>query len=79
MLVIGHRRLQERSKQSYVSAASIALIYVGLGRKDEAFDWLERSYQAQVPLLPLKRNHMWDPLRDDPRFDDLLRRMNLAP
>jgi len=72
-------QLQERSKQSYVSAASIALIYVGLGRKDEAFDWLERSYQAQVPLLPLKRNHMWDPIRDDPRFHDLLRRINLEP
>ena len=72
-------QLQERSKQSYVSAASIALIYVGLGRKDEAFDWLERSYQAQEPLLPLKVDPMWDPLRDDPRFHDLLRRMNLMP
>jgi len=72
-------QLQERSKQSYVSASSIALIYMGLGRKDEAFDWLERSYQAQEPLLQLKVNPMYDPLRDDPRFTDLLRRMNLEP
>ncbi len=49
------------------------------GAQDEAFDWLERGYQAQVPLLPLKVNHMWDPLHDDPRFQDLLRRMNLEP
>ena len=74
-------QLQERSKQSYVPASSIALTYMGLGRKDEAFGWLERSYQAQDPLLTISVNNepMFDPLRDDPRFQDLLRRMNLEP
>ena len=70
---------QLRSKQGYVPAASIAVIYSGLGRKDEAFDWLERSHRAQEPLLNLKVGAPWDPLRDDPRFTDLLRRMNLQP
>ncbi|MDA2935190.1 tetratricopeptide repeat protein, partial [Acidobacteria bacterium AH-259-D05] len=72
-------QLQERSKQSYVSASSIAFIHMGLGRKDEAFDWLERSNQAQESLLTLKVDPIFDPLRDDPRFHDLLLRMNLEP
>jgi len=70
---------QLQSKQSYVPANSIARIYLGLGRKDETFDWLERSYRAQEPLHGLKIAPAWDPLRDDPRFQDLLLRMNLEP
>ena len=70
---------QLQSKQSYVPADSIAMIYSGLGRKDEALDWLERSFRAREPLYDLKAAQAYDPLRDDPRFTDLLRRMNLEP
>ena len=70
----------ERAKQEYVPENTFAWIYAGLGETDQAFEWLERAYQARVADLPYIKNHSrWDPLRDDPRFQDLLRRMNLEP
>ncbi len=70
----------ERAKQEYVPENTFAWIYAGLGETDQAFEWLERAYQARVADLPYIKNHSrWDPLRDDPRFADLLRRMNLEP
>ncbi len=50
-----------------------------LGEKDQAFEWLERSYQERDLGAWLRVELQWDPLRDDPRFTDLLRRMNLEP
>ncbi|MHC4143457.1 MAG: protein kinase domain-containing protein [Planctomycetota bacterium] len=57
----------------------IALIYVALGEKDQAFRWLEAAYgPPNHPYLPwMKHSPEFKPLRDDPRFGDLLRRMNL--
>ena len=73
-------QLKDLSKQKYVSAYDIALIYVGLGEKDQAFAWLERAYEERCPTLEfLKVEPSLDPLRSDPRFADLLRRMNLQP
>ena len=70
----------ERAKQEYVPENTFAWIYAGLGETDQAFEWLERAYQARVADLPYIKNHSrWDPIRDDPRFQDLLRRMNLEP
>ncbi|MHC4518951.1 MAG: protein kinase domain-containing protein [Planctomycetota bacterium] len=59
----------------------IALIYVALGQKDEAFRWLEAAYgPPNHPYLPwIRYSPDFKPLRGDPRFDDLLRRMNLLP
>jgi len=72
-------QLQEQSSQGYVSAYSRAFVYLGLGSKENAFGWLERAYQARDPGHFLKVNPLFDPLRDDPRFTDLLRRMHLEP
>jgi len=70
--------LKGASKQKYVSAYSFAVIYLGLGEKDQAFAWLEKAYEERSFLLPyLKVDPIWDPLRSDPRFADLLRRMGL--
>lgn len=57
----------------------IALIYIALGEKDQAFRWLEAAYgPPNHPYLPWMRSSPeFKPLRDDPRFQDLLRRMNL--
>jgi hypothetical protein len=60
-----------------VSAPSIALIYVGLGEKDKAFEWLEKAYEER--RMSGMNFRAWDPLRSDPRFPDLLRCINIQP
>ncbi len=73
-------RLRALSKQRYVSSLSFALVYAGLGEKDQAFVWLEKAYEERSsPLYMLKVDPKWDPLRSDPRFNDLLRRIGLPP
>src|SRR5882762_5432531 len=76
-------QLNKLSKQKYVSAGLRAIIYVGLGDKDKAFEWLEKGYEERVVFGDatddIKVDPIFDPLRSDPRFADLLRRMNLQP
>ena len=58
----------------------LARIYAGIGEKDRAFEWLERAYDERIWLLGmLAADPMFDPLRSDPRYTDLIRRMNLKP
>jgi TolB-like protein/DNA-binding winged helix-turn-helix (wHTH) protein len=73
---VGQRRLQG----GYVSSYDIAVVYAGLGEKDTAFQWLEKAYEERAGgLLVLKVDPRMVPLRSDPRFQDLLRRMNFPP
>ncbi|MFY9528544.1 MAG: hypothetical protein WAR24_06520, partial [Candidatus Acidiferrales bacterium] len=75
-------KLNELSKQKYVPAVSRVGIYVGLGEKDKAFEWLEKDYEDRSignSFASIKVDPALDPLRSDPRFQDLLRRMNLQP
>jgi serine/threonine-protein kinase len=70
-------QLNEISKQRYVPALSQAMIYVGLAENDKAFAWLGKAYdERSFPLNFIKVEPMYDPLRSDPRFADLLRLMN---
>ena len=56
----------------YVSAYSFALLYLGLGDKNEALHWLEQSYQDRFPeITRIKVEPLLDPLRGDPRFQAL--------
>jgi TolB-like protein/Tfp pilus assembly protein PilF/predicted Ser/Thr protein kinase len=73
--------LNDLSKKKYVPAFTMAIIYAGLGQKDQAFQWLEKSYEEHDsgPFSMVKVYPIFDPLRSDPRFVDLLRRMNLQP
>ena len=71
--------LQEQSKRRYISPYLMALLYIGLSNKDQAFVWLEKSYEERCNnLMFLKVEPILDPLRSDPRFTELLRRMNLS-
>jgi eukaryotic-like serine/threonine-protein kinase len=75
-------QLTELSKKTYVPPGLLARIYVGLGEKDKAFDWLEKSdgdRSTGAGLEGFKVDPSLDPLHSDPRFADLLRRMNLQP
>jgi serine/threonine-protein kinase len=64
------------SREQYISAYAIALIYNGLGDRDQAVAWLEKAYQNREPRITfLKVEPKWNSLRDDPRFQDLFRRV----
>ncbi len=71
---------KERAQQTYVAPTDMAGLHGRVGEKGQAFEWLERAYdQHDGQLIFLSEFPAWDPLRDDPRFTDLLRRMNLMP
>jgi len=71
--------LQELSKQRYVSPYNFALISMGLGDRDQTFEWLNKTYdEYPFTLVFLKVDPRYDSLRSDPRFDALLRRMKLV-
>jgi TolB-like protein/Tfp pilus assembly protein PilF len=70
-------QLKEHSRRMYVSPYGIACIYAALGHVDQACAWLEKAYEDRsYGLYSLKTNPRFDPLRSDPRFQALLRRMN---
>lgn len=72
--------LLKSSAERYVSPQHIALVYNGLGERDEALGWLERAYaQRSTGMVFLKVEPKWNNLRSDPRFQDLLRRVGLKP
>jgi len=71
-------KLFEKSKRTYVPAYDIAAVYIGLGEKNQAFEWLFKALEERSGFLVyIKCDRRFDGLRPDPRFQDLLRRMNL--
>ena len=56
----------------------MALVEIGLGHNDKAIGWLQKLYDVHDDdaLLELQTDRRYDPLRADPRFQDLVRRMN---
>jgi TolB-like protein/DNA-binding winged helix-turn-helix (wHTH) protein/Tfp pilus assembly protein PilF len=70
--------LKKRRQTGYVPAGAFVNAYLGLGDKDEAFAWFERAYEEQSNILIyIKVFPLYDPLRGDPRFQDLVRRVGL--
>jgi tetratricopeptide (TPR) repeat protein len=73
--------VKQVSKRDHMPPGAFAFIYTGLGDKDQAFRWLEKAFEerdtAWFPMI--KVSPMSDPLRSDPRFQDLLRRLNFPP
>ena len=73
-------QLKQQSKREYVSPYSIASAYVRLGDRDRALAWLQKGFDVyDGDMDNLKVDAALDPLRSDPRFHDLLRRMNFPP
>ena len=71
-------QLKEIAKVRNVTVYSFALLYTGLGDKDQAFQWLEKGYQDHAyNLLYIKVYPFLDNLRSDPRYADLVRRVGL--
>jgi len=69
--------LKELRKRRFVDPRDIGFIYVGLGDNDQAFAWLDRAYEEGSILVGLKVDPIYDPLRSDPRFAKLLRRVGI--
>ena len=72
------KELEAKYKTRESLAQYVAAVYAGLGDKDQAFAWLEKGFQDKCGLLSfVVVDATFDPLRDDPRYADLLRRMGL--
>jgi TolB-like protein/DNA-binding winged helix-turn-helix (wHTH) protein/tetratricopeptide (TPR) repeat protein len=73
------REMEGTSKHTYVSPWWLAMVNTGLGDKERAFYWLEKAYQGREhDLIFMNCWPMFDPLRNDPRFEDLERRIGLS-
>jgi len=71
-------KLEQFSRRRPMDPGPILLAHIGMGNKDEAFAWFEKAYLAHSGMLTtLKVEPIYDPLRNDPRFADLLRRVGL--
>ena len=74
------RRLEDLSKERYVAASNLAIAYAGVGEKESALSALETAYENHDSFLVFaKMMPQFDNIRSDPRFRDLLRRMNFPP
>lgn len=72
--------LKSMSSNKYVPPYNVAMIYLGFGDKDRAFEWLNKAYGGRdVRLRLLKVEPKWDSIRSDPRFGDLMRRLGFQP
>jgi DNA-binding winged helix-turn-helix (wHTH) protein/TolB-like protein len=72
---------KDQAKQTNHSlAVFFAEIYARLGEKDQAFAWLEKAYEQRLTVMKfINTDPVWDDLRSDPRYGDLVRRMGLEP
>jgi DNA-binding SARP family transcriptional activator/Tfp pilus assembly protein PilF len=62
----------------FVAASDVAIIYIGLGEREHALDWLERLVEQRGQRVFLKTDPIFDPVRDHPRFQRLLAALNIA-
>ncbi|MGA9511709.1 MAG: tetratricopeptide repeat protein, partial [Candidatus Sulfotelmatobacter sp.] len=71
-------QLERESRSQVVDPLSFAIAYIGIGDKEQAIAWLQRAYQwHSSSLTALKVDPTYDPLRNDPRFQALVRRIGL--
>jgi len=72
--------LNQLGRRRFVTPFCQALVYLGLGENSRAIDWLEKAYEGRsVWVAWLKVEPMYDPLRSDPRFQALYKKMNFPP
>jgi len=72
--------LQELDRRQKVDPLTFCVAYIGMNRRDQAITSLQKAYEEHsISLASLKVDPIYDPLRSDPRFQDLLRRVGLAP
>ncbi|MGA9670514.1 MAG: tetratricopeptide repeat protein [Terracidiphilus sp.] len=71
--------LKQRRKAGYIPAGAFVNAYLGLGDTEQTFYWLEQAYKEKSNILQFLKSHPYfDPIRSDPRFADLVRRVGLG-
>jgi len=65
------------SEVRYVSPFDVALVHIGIGETDAAFEWLEKAYTQRATRMRSLREALFDSVRTDPRFTDLRQRVGL--
>ncbi len=71
------KELEAKFAAKESAARNVAAVYAGLGDKDKAFEWLEKGFEDKGNLWWITFEIPFEPLRDDPRYKDLMKRMNL--
>ncbi|MCU1259329.1 MAG: cadC 9, partial [Bryobacterales bacterium] len=69
--------LSTLSRQRYVSPLDIAVVYTGIADRNSAFEWLEKAYQERTMRIQELPDPIFDSLRLDARFNDLMQRIGL--
>jgi hypothetical protein len=68
------------SKKRYISPVYMAIPCIGLGQKDQAFEWLEKAYDDRSDwMVLLQTEPVFDPIRSEARFQNLLRKVGSRP
>ena len=71
--------MKQHAQTAYVPAGAFVNAYLGLGQNDEVFSWLEQAFKEKSNILQFLKTHpFFDPIRNDPRFVDLVRRVGLS-
>jgi hypothetical protein len=74
------KELKDRSSHESIPPLRFAIIYSGLGQKDQALEWLNKAYdELDLLLIYIKVSPFFDPLRNEPGFLALLEQLHLAP
>jgi len=72
-------QMEMMAAKAYVPPSALALGHVGLDDWDAAFHWWDQAVEVRDPIIvPIKTFPFFDPVRDDPRYREILRRMNLS-
>jgi len=71
------RDLEELSKRRYVSPSNRATVYLGLGEKEKALDWLDKAFEDRDPVLWwITGDQLYDSVRHEPRFEALVQKVD---
>jgi hypothetical protein len=73
-------RWETRARQEYISASRLAVIYGDLGENARALHWLTKGMNERSPsMIFIKADPLLDPVRNEPRFQEMVKRMNFPP
>ncbi|HBE43333.1 MAG TPA: hypothetical protein DDW27_19455 [Bacteroidales bacterium] len=76
-LIKATEALEILSETTFVDPAMVAIVYIMAGNNEKALECIEKAYEIRTQVMPYLRIPAFDPIRDDPRFQEIARKMNL--